>query len=277
MPAKTSLFSNKADPIFDFGTAPRNTLSYSPHGRILCVGGFGNLAGELDFWDMQKKVKLTSVSCPNCTYLSWSPDGRYLLTSTLSPRLRVDNGWKLWHYRGVCIASHQVKELFQVVWRPQLVSTSPESWIRRELSPAPAGMSPVVKPKSAGGAYRPPSARSGARSTPGATFVTPPTPPPTSNSSRGGRGGKSNPRTNGRPNSEGGLLVDRVPLNEEMLQPGHLEKRVTTLIKKLKQIQSLKQKMVSGAKLDAAQVRKVSSESQVRSELRVLNVDDSAL
>ena len=30
----------------------------------------------------------------------WSPDGRYLLTATTAPRLRVDNNYKLFTYYG---------------------------------------------------------------------------------------------------------------------------------------------------------------------------------
>ncbi|ORZ34575.1 eukaryotic translation initiation factor eIF2A-domain-containing protein [Catenaria anguillulae PL171] len=176
MPSKTMMFNYKADPVFDFGTAARNTLAFSPNGRILLIGGFGNLPGEFELWDLSKTLKLANLSSPNATQITWSPDGRHLLTATLSPRLRVDNGWKVWHYRGVCVAKHDVKELFQIEWRP-VSSAGPniEQWARRELSPAPAGIQGVgaAKPKSVGGAYRPPSARMGgaARSVPGAAFV----------------------------------------------------------------------------------------------------------
>lgn len=32
MPAKVSLFNMKAEPIFDFGTGPRNLAYFNPHG-----------------------------------------------------------------------------------------------------------------------------------------------------------------------------------------------------------------------------------------------------
>jgi translation initiation factor 2A len=35
--------------IRDFGEASRNTIRWSPHGRFLCLAGFGSLAGEMDF------------------------------------------------------------------------------------------------------------------------------------------------------------------------------------------------------------------------------------
>lgn len=33
MPAKVSLFNMKAEPIFDFGTGPRNFAYFNPHGN----------------------------------------------------------------------------------------------------------------------------------------------------------------------------------------------------------------------------------------------------
>lgn len=33
MPAKVSLFNMKAEPIFDFGTGPRNLAYFNPHGN----------------------------------------------------------------------------------------------------------------------------------------------------------------------------------------------------------------------------------------------------
>ena len=34
-----------------FGEAPRNTVSWAPHGRFLALAGFGNMSGELSFYD----------------------------------------------------------------------------------------------------------------------------------------------------------------------------------------------------------------------------------
>lgn len=35
MPAKATLFNKKCDPIFDFGTGPRNLALFNPQGTIL--------------------------------------------------------------------------------------------------------------------------------------------------------------------------------------------------------------------------------------------------
>ena len=48
MPAKASLYNMKADPIFDFGTGPRNLAYFSPHGSDILLEKYFNL--ELYEW-----------------------------------------------------------------------------------------------------------------------------------------------------------------------------------------------------------------------------------
>ena len=36
------------------------------------------------------------------------------MTATLSPRLRVDNGYKIWHYAGGMVHHKNIQELLQV-------------------------------------------------------------------------------------------------------------------------------------------------------------------
>ena len=43
MPAKASLFNEKGDQLFDFGSGHKNMALYNPHGNILMIAGFGNL------------------------------------------------------------------------------------------------------------------------------------------------------------------------------------------------------------------------------------------
>jgi len=83
------------------------------------------------------------------------------MTATLSPRLRVDNGYKIWHYSGGLMHTKSVEELWQVVWRPASVELYP---MRTTLSPPPKpiddGTQNIVKPPPKPvGAYRPPHAR----------------------------------------------------------------------------------------------------------------------
>ncbi|CAG8687899.1 20558_t:CDS:10 [Gigaspora margarita] len=122
--------------------------------------GFGNLAGSIDIWDRENLKKISTIEAPNSSECFWSPDGRYIMTATLSPRLRVDNGYKIWHYTGVLVHDESIQELLQVQWRPASVELYP----MRTLSPPPkvsensAALAAKPSPKKVG-AYRPPHAR----------------------------------------------------------------------------------------------------------------------
>lgn len=55
MPAKATIYNLKCEAVFELGTAPRNCVSYNPHGNIMMLGGFGNLRGHIEFWDTNKR------------------------------------------------------------------------------------------------------------------------------------------------------------------------------------------------------------------------------
>ncbi|BGP21307.1 eukaryotic translation initiation factor 2A [Rhodotorula toruloides] len=161
MPAKTVIFDQRVKVISDFGLSPRNFISYNPQGRLLCIAGFGNLAGQIDIYDRQTLKKVTTFDAPNTVHCEWSADGRYLMCATLSPRLRVDNGIKIYHFTGGLLHVEQIEELYQASWRPANPEWYPMSG---PLEPAPkssiaVAATPAPKPAAAGGAYRPPHAR----------------------------------------------------------------------------------------------------------------------
>ncbi|PIA12896.1 translation initiation factor eIF-2A [Coemansia reversa NRRL 1564] len=164
MPAKTALFNHRAEPVFDFGTAPRNFVRFNPHGRVLAIAGFGNLSGQVDLWDRRTLKKLCTLDAHGASLCEWAPDGRYLLAATLSPRLRVDNAIRIWHYSGALVYHKPCNELYHVDWRPASVSLFPQ---RAALSPVPTGIT-IADPVAASAtpastkpatAYRPPHAR----------------------------------------------------------------------------------------------------------------------
>ena len=94
------------------------------------------------------------------------------MTTILYKRLKVDNGFRVWHYTGVLVDQVQAKELYDVnfiktiifnnffikaKWKPTASVFYPE---RKSLSPPP--IDGIVVPKAAekkAGAYRPPGAR----------------------------------------------------------------------------------------------------------------------
>ncbi|KAJ1501912.1 hypothetical protein HMI55_005424 [Coelomomyces lativittatus] len=297
MPSKTVLFSHRADPIFDFGTSSRNTLSFSPNGRILCIGGFGNLPGELDFWDLVDMKKLVTVSCPNSTYLEWSPDGRYLLTATLAPRLRVDNGWKLWHYRGACFSHVQLPVVLQVGWCPSLTPPDLNAWKQRSLSPAPNNIIQVT-PLQASAKYIPPSARrqgplsssQASTSTPpvqqvvGATLLKPlpskkrgPSSPNVSQELNVAKQTHLLATPSHQKNKSSTSLSEKVGPEKSMPMPppqmDEKKKKKIILQKKLKQIQALKKKKETGDTLTSTQESKLKIENSLRQALKGLSVE----
>ncbi|KAK5456871.1 hypothetical protein LTS15_004651 [Exophiala xenobiotica] len=165
MPAKTVIFNSKAQAVHTFPLAPRNTVLFSPHGRYVLVAGFGNLAGQMDIYDLEKNVtKICTIEASNASVCEWSPDGVHILTATTSPRLRVDNGIRIWHAGGSLMYNEDLNELYHVCWRPQSASTYPLS--DNPLSPMPVPHSSATQymatrktPSKPAGAYRPPGAR----------------------------------------------------------------------------------------------------------------------
>jgi translation initiation factor 2A len=164
MPAKTTIFNQRAVANHSFALGPRNEIIFSPHGRFVIVAGFGNLAGQMDIYDLEKNYeKVCTIQASNPTICEWSPDGQHILNATTSPRLRVDNGIRIWHVGGSLVYSEDMQELYNVVWRPQPVA---KSTLSNALGAAPAihasaleYLGKVKTPSKPAGAYRPPGAR----------------------------------------------------------------------------------------------------------------------
>lgn len=68
-PAKATLFNLKCDAVFDFGTGIRNSVYFNDFGNLVLFGGFGNLRGNIEVWDLVKK-KLVSASVAADTTVS---------------------------------------------------------------------------------------------------------------------------------------------------------------------------------------------------------------
>jgi translation initiation factor 2A len=132
-PAMATLFNAvNCTPIRSFGKQPRNTIIFSPHGRFVCLGGFGNLAGEMDFWDKNKLKLMGSCQDRNgAKTFEWTPDARHFVTAVLWPKRRVDNGFKVWTYCGELVYHETLERLAQVEVRPAKEGVFPN----RPMSP----------------------------------------------------------------------------------------------------------------------------------------------
>ncbi|KAL1952620.1 hypothetical protein VTO42DRAFT_4602 [Malbranchea cinnamomea] len=164
MPAKATIFNNRAVATHSFPLAPRNTIKFSPHGRFVLVAGFGNLAGQMDVYDLEQNYKkVCTIEASNSSVCEWSPDGKHILTATTSPRLRVDNGVRVWHVGGGLMYNEDMNELYDVRWRPQSAIQHPlEDPFNPMPNPHPSALEYLKTkkvPSKPVGAYRPPGAR----------------------------------------------------------------------------------------------------------------------
>jgi translation initiation factor 2A len=163
MPARVMLFDQRVRTLHDFGTSFSNYISFNPQSRLLLLGGFGNLAGKIDIYDRRSLTKISTIDASNTSHCEWSADGKFILTATLSPRLRVDNGIKVWYLLGQLLHVKECEELYQASWRPALLDAVPPfpSVIPPAPAPSTQAAAASAKPSLArpSVAYRPPGAR----------------------------------------------------------------------------------------------------------------------
>ncbi|KAK7857642.1 eukaryotic translation initiation factor 2a [Quercus suber] len=114
MPAKATVFDKKCNPLLELGTGPYNTIRWNPKGKC-----FGNLPGDMAFWDYKEKKQLGTTKAEWSVTSEWSPDGRYFMTATTAPRLQVDNVIKIFHHNGSLYFKKMFDKLYQVDWKPE--------------------------------------------------------------------------------------------------------------------------------------------------------------
>ncbi|XP_065055740.1 eukaryotic translation initiation factor 2A-like isoform X2 [Rhopilema esculentum] len=268
MPAKAKIFNNKCEPIFDFGTGPRNLCFYNSHGSILCLAGFGNLRGVMELWNTKEKKLISKPQASDSTHFEWAPDGLHFVTATTSPRLKIGNGYKIWHYTGNVIhecAYEQGHELYQVDWQPVSDGVYKEFAIISVSKPlnAPAKVE----------AYRPPSARATGK--------------------QGIKLHEDEPAQNAKQAELSGAALKNKKKREAKVkqsEPSHQipastqqqaagapmtenEKKIKNLKKKLRQIEELKQKQKEGKTLEKNQLDKIKVEKELVLEIRELELD----
>ncbi|CCG80719.1 Eukaryotic translation initiation factor 2A [Taphrina deformans PYCC 5710] len=300
MPAKITMFDARANITHSVPAAPRNTILFSPDSRLVIIAGFGNLQGTMDIYERNGMKKIATIDAANTSHCEWSPDSRHILTATTSPRLRVDNGIKIWHYKGQLVYTEDHQELFYATMRPQSVQDFPA----RAQSPGPephtsATAVAVEKPVSAPkGAYRPPHARgrpeetstkhyfrdaedgptNGANSAsyvaganrqvpgatpayvPGSSQRSVPGAPPGLNAAAGTF---TSPVTQG--NGATSAPTSSAPIED---------RKIRNLAKKLRAIEDLRMRQAGGEKLEATQTQKIAAYDATLKELQALGWKD---
>jgi translation initiation factor 2A len=120
MPAEMALYDGETGAKrISFGLSRRNTLRWSAYGRTFMAGGFGNLPGDIDVWDKNKALCLSTVRIPCTVICEWGPDGRHFVSASTFPRMRVDNFAQVVNYDGTTtVKLADFSELYSVKWRP---------------------------------------------------------------------------------------------------------------------------------------------------------------
>lgn len=232
MPATTSLFDLKCKQVYDFTCGSKNEALYNSAGNLICFGGFGNLPGTMEIWRRTGSVcRVGAMQSIGTTVMEWSPDGSILLTAVLTPRLRVDNGFKLWSMNGDLLCHMPYNELYQVSWCP--CDSSRFSAPKIESPSINSAVSNNSTGELKKEAYRPPSLRNKPTSPISSTKIS--NPPPVS-----------------LPAS----------ISKE-------ERAVRRIQEKLTSIASIKAKMAAGEKLEPEQIEKMAREGEIQKELEV--------
>ncbi|XP_071547528.1 eukaryotic translation initiation factor 2A [Panulirus ornatus] len=287
MPSKATLFNQKCDAIAEFGTGARNTVLVNPVGNIVLVGGFGNIAARFEMWNIATRKLIGETECSDTTHLSWSPCGQYLLTATCSPRLRVNNGYRLWHYTAVLQHESFMNELFCVQWIPDSDAAKPFTVSTKPVSGIESSLVSASKQK-----YIPPCQR-GAKGPVGApstekkflSEMSEAPPPPSKTALRNKKRreaakkkreeeeaekeGKS--KSNWRaPASESQTPVQSFATNIELTGDRDKDRKIKNIKKKLHAIAKLKAEQESGKVLEENQLEKIATEEKLMEDLKEL-------
>uniref|UniRef100_A0A3P9HW57 Eukaryotic translation initiation factor 2A n=1 Tax=Oryzias latipes TaxID=8090 RepID=A0A3P9HW57_ORYLA len=277
MPAKATIFNLKCDPLFDFGTGSRNAAYYSPQGHILVLAGFGNLQGQMEVWDVKKYKQVSKPQASDATHFSWCPDGEHIVTATCSPRLRVGNGYKIWHYTGSVLHQWNTSsgfELLEVRWQSFPNGTFPELPVKYQAVPSELGTTQAPPTQ----AYRPPALRH-LPATASSKLHEEEAPQDLRSGPPGGKGPskaalKNQKKREARKAANQDAKTAPVICSQPKASSDDSEndKKMRNLKKKLKAIEELKEQQESGTVLQKNQLEKIQKEEQLLKELQELQV-----
>ncbi|XP_064614791.1 eukaryotic translation initiation factor 2A-like [Liolophura sinensis] len=285
MPAKATIYNSKCEPLFDFGTGPRNEIYYNCFGNILCLCGFGNLRGNMEFWDAKKHRLICQMRAEDTTFFSWCPDGEHVVTATLAPRLRVGNGYKIWHYTG-CLLHHEKvpsdQALWQVMWQPV-----PGGVFKQQPTKYKPIDSSLVPTEAKTEAYRAPMSK-GRPSQPLHTYEPASNAKPAQNPENMSKAALKNKKKRearkAKQEEEAGAERAEVPPTSQGSSQGagfvipstgnpEIDKKIKNLVKKLQQIEKLKEQQREGKTLEKNQLDKLKTEDALMKELQDLTIN----
>ncbi|KAJ3655179.1 hypothetical protein Zmor_014316 [Zophobas morio] len=278
VPARATVFNLKCEPVFEFGTGSRNSIYYNPQGNLVLLGGFGNLRGHVEIWDTTNRKLIGSCEAADSTLLEWAPDGIHFLTATTAPRLRIGNGYKIWHYSGALLHEKQMdaqEELYEVCWKNYPRHTFKEPAISSEKIEGIASSQPVASKQ----AYRPPSARN----RPAIRFSLDDDEeqahkPGSDSQSKASikqkkkRDAKKAKKLEGEDNKEASAPAVVSSVQIALTGDPEKDKKLKNIKKKLDAIEKLKEQQAQGKTLEINQIAKIKGESDLLKELEQLQI-----
>ncbi|WAR28155.1 EIF2A-like protein [Mya arenaria] len=197
---------------------------------------------------MDKKL-ICQATSPDTTSFQWCADGEHVLTATCAPRLRVGNGFRIWHYSGAMLHEELTgkgEELWEGFW-----------------CPAPTGRFPE-KPIS----YRQVQSE-----------VAAPAPPhpnkPMSKNKKKKEAKKNRDADKGGANEQAPApMATAAPSNPAAPSTGDPEKdkKIRNLRKKLQQVEKLKEQQAAGKTLEKNQLEKLKTEDSLLEEIEALEI-----
>ncbi len=127
-PSVATLYDKNGNPLFEFGKRYRNTIRICPFSQSVLIGGFGNLAGEVDLWnlDTHKEQGKTKAYCT--VGVEWAPNGKHFISAVLYERVKVDNELRIYNAKGKLVCSEKFGELYSADWKaiPQGTLSKPD-------------------------------------------------------------------------------------------------------------------------------------------------------
>ena len=116
-PAKTHIYNNAAKFLKEICVSKVSTIRISPDSKILCMAGYGNLNGDIEIFKLSdfSLIGKTKLYCG--VSLNWSRDSKFLIGAVLSPRVRVDNEYKVFTYNGEDVIGEKFSgEIYECEW-----------------------------------------------------------------------------------------------------------------------------------------------------------------
>jgi len=248
----------------------------------------GQQEPNLRIWNIEGKKSIATFEAPDSTDVKWSPEGQHILTSTCAPRLRMSNGFKVWHYTSTLLHETLFKdatqleageELWEAAWRPHL---NADKFAILD-KPIQGG----VKPKQAQAskqAYVPPNQRGKAKTSTKLhdedelpenmkDSKSEPLSKSAAKNKKRREAAKKKKAEEGNvenPNEKAVNSNDKVESN--LTGDPEKDKKIRKLNDKLMQIAKLKEQVKAGKQLEVNQLDKIKKESEFLEELNKLKI-----